>query len=271
MMEHTDSGEVNNGQSADFPALPPSRLSIIGVPITATNIHECVAFLTKNMRSRRGNYICVSNVHTTVMAREDPLYWKVQSESLMSIPDGKPLSVIGRKTCPSMDRVTGPKLMKALFESPELCGERHYFYGGTQETIDQLVNALQCEYPRLRIAGHEPSVFRDLSDQEVVDLGKRIDESAADFVWIGIGAPRQEPLCSRLSGDARAVLVGVGGAFNIFAGITSDAPEWMQKCGLEWLYRLIQEPRRLFKRYLVTNTKFISYLLTDKFRTYCHA
>lgn len=252
-----------------MPELPP-RVPIIGVPITATNLNDCVAYLRQNLDLARGSYICVSNVHTTVMARENPAYLAVQSRSLMSIPDGKPLSVIGRKTFTDMDRVTGPKLMKKLFQMSEKDGTRHYFYGSTQNTIEQLMGALDRDYPNMTVAGHEPSVFRDLSDSEVTDLAKRIDDANADYVWVGLGAPRQELLCSELSERVDSVTVGVGGAFNIFAGITPDAPEWMQKSGLEWAYRLAQEPRRLFKRYLVTNTKFISYYLMDKLRKNDH-
>lgn len=266
MTEHTNSSRGENHPNSDGSAAPPRRVPIIGVPISATNMEESTSFLAKNLECVRGKYICVSNVHTTVMAREDTTYWRIQNESLMSIPDGKPLSVVGRRVFPSMDRVTGPKFMRRLFKSPELADSRHYFYGGTEETISRLIETLHQDYPGLIVAGHEPSIFRDLDEREVIDLGKRIDDSKVDFVWVGIGAPRQEILCARLKGKVQAVLVGVGGAFNVLAGITPDAPEWMQKRGLEWFYRLIQEPRRLFKRYLVTNTKFVFYLLMDKLR-----
>lgn len=265
-MEPTDSNCFAEGKAEEeSPTLPP-RVHIIGVPITATNIEQCTTLLREHIEFTRGKYICVSNVHTTVMARESPSYLEVQTNSLLSIPDGKPLSVIGRKTYPAMDRVTGPKLMKTLFDTSAVDGFRHYFYGGTRATVDQLVNALHHDFPKLSVAGFEPSVFRELTDKEVSELANRIDESKADLVWIGLGAPRQEVLCARLKSKTNALMVGVGGAFNILAGFTPDAPEWMQKFGLEWLYRLVQEPRRLFKRYLVTNTKFISYLLIDKLR-----
>ena len=265
-MGRTNEGFSDRSAPQNGPRTLPARVSVIGVPITATNIDDCVAFLNDNLGFARGKYICVSNVHTTVMARENPAYRDVQSNSLMSIPDGKPLSVIGRKTFPDMDRVTGPKLMRKLFQAPEKDGTRHYFSGSTQDTIDQLIEALHRDYQKITVVGYEPSVFRDLSDDEVTGLAKRIDDAKADYVWVGLGAPRQEILCSKLSGRVNAVMVGVGGAFNIFAGITPDAPEWMQKSGLEWAYRLAQEPRRLFKRYLITNTKFISYYLMDKLR-----
>ena len=237
------------------------RVAIIGVPITATNMRSCLEFITTELDSIRGEYICVSNVHTTVMAHDNPTYFVVQSESIMSVPDGKPLSVIGRRKKPFMDRVTGPDLMRELFTMPEAQNASHYFYGNTQENLNALIKALEEEYPSLIIAGYEPSVFRGLSSSEKDELADRINKSDADYAWIAIGAPRQEILCHDLKGKTNALMIGVGGAFNILAGITPEAPRWMQNIGLEWLYRLAKEPRRLFKRYLITNTKFIIYYI----------
>lgn len=235
------------------------RVNIVGVPITATNMHDCLGFITEHLDEIRGEYICVSNVHTTVMAHDDPAYMAVQSESIMSVPDGKPLSIIGKKAVPDMDRVTGPDLMRELFNMPETKDKSHYFYGNSADNLAVLIGTLETEYPDLKIAGYEPSVFRPLTAQEQDELAQRINASGADYAWIAIGAPRQEVLCRDLKGKVNALMVGVGGAFNILAHITPEAPRWMQNLSLEWLYRLIQEPGRLFKRYLVTNSKFIAY------------
>lgn len=126
--------------------------------------------------------------------------------------------------------------------------------------------ALGRDYPRVRVVGAEPSVFREISDEEVGELAERVDASGADFLWVGIGAPRQEALCARLEGRTRCLMAGVGGAFNILAGVVPEAPGWMRRAGLEWLYRLVQEPGRLFERYAVTNTKFVYYAATGKKR-----
>lgn len=242
------------------------RVDVIGVPITATNMSDALAYIRENISELAGEYICVSNAHTCVMAHDDPDYWRVQAESIMSLPDGKPLSVVGSKAVPIMDRVTGPDLMRAVFaESPEH-GWKHFFYGNTQENLSALEIALKRGYPGLQIVGMEPSVFRPLSDIEKGELADHISSSGADFAWIALGAPRQEVLCHELKGRVGSLMVGVGGAFNILGGITPEAPEWMQGLSLEWLYRLIQEPKRLFKRYLVTNTKFIWYQVTGKRR-----
>lgn len=238
------------------------RVAVIGVPITATNMNDCLAFIEDHLGDVRGDYICISNVHTTVTAHDDPDYLRVQSESLMSLPDGKPLSVVGAKTVPSMGRVTGPDLMREVFDASPSRGWSHYFYGSTQENIDALRAALNDSWPDLRIAGMEPSVFRPLSDAEEFQLAARVDASGADFLWVALGAPRQEVLCHRLKGRTRALMVGVGGAFSVLAGTIPEAPRWMQNLSLEWLYRLVQEPGRLWKRYLVTNSYFLWYLAT---------
>ena len=242
------------------------RVEIIKVPISAVNMDSCIDNIFEDFESLRGKYICVSNVHTTVMAHDDPNYFKVQTESFMSVPDGKPLSVIGRKKYPAMDRVTGPDLMRRVFEESKEKNIRHFFYGNTKENLEKLIEVLKKNYPWLVIAGYEPSVFRDMTEEEETELVKRINSTNQDFVWVALGAPRQEIFCHRMQGRINGLMVGVGGAFNVLAGIVPEAPRWMQKMSLEWLFRLIQEPRRLFKRYLVTNTRFIWLLITRKKR-----
>lgn len=243
------------------------RVDVIGVPITATNIDECLAFLNENINEVKGEYICVSNAHTCVMAHDEPQYWDVQAGSLMSLPDGKPLSVVGKREVETMGRVTGPDLMREVFALSGERGWKHYFYGTDQETLDELNTALSKDYPGIEIVGMEPSVFRPLSDQEKAELAARISASGADFVWIGLGAPRQEVLCSELHGKTSSLLIGVGGAFKVLAGVIPEAPQWMQSLSLEWLFRLSQEPQRLFKRYLVTNSKFLFYQVAKIGRT----
>ena len=244
----------------------PPRVPVIGVPITAVDLEGGVRFVEENLEGARGSYLCLSNAHTTVMAHDDPAYFEVQAGSLMSLPDGKPLFVVGRRSEPSMGRVTGPDLLRTLLELSTSHGWSHYFYGNTSENLGRLAAVLDRDYPGARIVGLEPSVFRELSDEEVGELAERVEASGADFLWVGIGAPRQEVLCARLEGRTRCLMAGVGGAFNILAGVTPEAPGWMQRAGLEWLYRLSQEPRRLFRRYAVTNTKFVYYALTGKRR-----
>lgn len=241
------------------------RINVIGVPISVVNLESSINFVINNFENIRGQYICASNVHTTVMAHEDKNYLKVQSESIMSLPDGKPLSIVGKKNgYKEMEKTTGTHFMIRTFTDERLKGKKHYFYGNTKENIELMIKKVKEDYPNLNICGYEPSIFRELSDEEINELADRINSSEADFVWIGTGAPRQEILMNKLKYKVNSLMVGVGGAFNILAGLVNDAPKWMQKCCLEWFYRFIKDPKRLFKRYLVTNSKFIYYYLGNK-------
>lgn len=242
----------------------PSRVNIIGVPISAVNMNSCMQFLFDNWAAAHGNYICVSNVHTTVIAHDNSEYYKAQSESMLSVPDGKPLSVIGRKQYSYMDRVTGPDMMRRVFQESKNKDIKHFFYGSTQDNLDALIKKVRGEYPWINIVGNEPSVFRDMSEEEEEQLAHRINNTGADFVWVALGAPKQELFCHRNEGKIKGIMVGVGGAFSVLAGTIPEAPQWMQNMSLEWLYRLMQEPKRLFKRYAITNTKFIWYMVSKK-------
>lgn len=241
------------------------RVNIIGVQISAVNMDEVLSLLKRKINEIRGQYICAANVHTTVYACEHPEYKKIQNQSYLTLPDGKPLSIVGKKKgYKNMGRVTGPEFLENVLKISEQNGWKHYFYGNTKENLEKLIDYLKKEYPNLEIVGYEPSIFRVLEPKEEKELVERINMSSPDFVWVGLGAPRQEEFCSKLCAKTKSVWVGVGGAFNVLAGIIPRAPEWMQKYCLEWLYRLMKEPRRLFKRYFATNTKFIYYLMKYK-------
>ena len=240
----------------------PERVKVIGVPISTVTLESSLNFVADNMELLRGEYICASNVYTTVLARENKEYLIVQSESALSLPDGKPLSVIGQKaTSDRIDKVTGTHFMQAIFSDERFRKAKHYFYGTTKQTLDRMIPKIRDNYPDLQICGWQPSIFRELDDDELDALANEINASEADFVWVGIGAPRQELLMYHLKGKTNAIMTGVGGAFNILAGLVNDAPIWMQNLGLEWVYRLYKEPKRLLKRYVLTNAKFILYNL----------
>lgn len=241
------------------------RVDVIGVPISAVTMESALEYVASDFEQLRGGYICASNVHTTVMARENGEYHRVQSQSVLSLPDGKPLSVVGRgKTDRPMEKVTGTHFMQYIFTDARFAGKKHFFYGTTEQTLTLMMEKIAAGYPQLQVCGWEPSVFRPLTGEEEEALVQRINDSEADFVWVALGAPRQELLMYRLRGRVNGLMTGVGGAFNILAGLVDDAPQWMQNAGLEWFYRLYREPGRLFRRYLVTNTKFIYYLLRGK-------
>lgn len=232
--------------------------NIMGVNIAAINMEWLLEYLDKNLDDIKGDYICVSNVHTTVTSYEHPSYCSIQNGGLMAIPDGGPLSSVGRKRgYQNMERTTGPSLMGEIFKISAEKGYRHYFYGSTEETLELLYKKLNENYPGIQIAGMYSPPFRSMTEEEDKAIVERINEVNPDFVWVGLGAPKQEKWMAEHQGKIDGLMLGVGAGFDYYAENIKRAPEWMQKSNLEWLYRLIQDPKRLFKRYLVTNTKFI--------------
>ena len=232
--------------------------NIMGVNIAAINMEWLVDYLEKNISEIKGDYICVSNVHTTVTSFEDAAYCAIQNGGLMAIPDGGPLSTVGQKRGhKNMERTTGPSLMGEIFEISAKKGYRHYFYGSKEETLELLQKKLMEKYPEIQIAGMYSPPFRPLTEEEDKVIIERINETKPDFVWVGLGAPKQEKWMAAHQGKIDGLMLGVGAGFDYYAENIKRAPMWMQKHNLEWVYRLVQDPKRLFKRYWSTNTKFI--------------
>jgi len=236
------------------------KCNILGVNVNVTDIKETIKHIEDNLNKAKGNYICISNVHTTVMSYEDKQYRKIQNEAFMTLPDGKPLSIVSKlKGFKEAERVTGPDLMEEIFKISEKKGYTHYFYGSTEEVINCLRKSLIKIYPKLKIQGHCCPPFRQLSEDEDIVIINKINTAKSDFLWVGLGAPKQEIWMYNHRNIISSIMVGVGAGFEYHAGILKRAPEWIQKLSLEWLYRLIQQPRKLFKRYLFTNFKFVFY------------
>ena len=241
-----------------------SRCDILGVRIAAVNMDAALEFIKRNLNELKGKYICISNVHTTVMSYEDASYRKIQNEAVLALPDGKPLSVVCEKRgFPDAGRVTGPDLMGEIFKCSSEQGYTHYFYGSMPETLERLREKLEADY-QLPIAGMYAPPFRELTEEEDKQAVEQINRAKPDFVWVGLGAPKQERWMYAHQDRVQGLMIGVGAGFDYFAGNIKRAPLWMQKCSLEWLYRLLQDPRRLFKRYLVTNTKFLYLVVKGK-------
>lgn len=247
----------NNYQRKVDKSLIPT-CNIMGVNIAAINMNWLLQYLDKNLTDIKGDYICVSNIHTTVTSYDSTSYCEIQNGGLMAIPDGGPLSSIGRKRgYQEMERTTGPSLMGEIFKISAEKGYRHYFYGSTEDTLKLLKKKLNEHYPGIQIVGMYSPPFRVLTEEEDISIVDNINSAKADFVWIGLGAPKQERWMAAHQGRIDGLMIGVGAGFDYYAGNIKRAPMWMQKCNLEWLYRLMQDPKRLFKRYFYTNTKFI--------------
>lgn len=236
--------------------------NILGVNIAAINMDWLLAFTNANISDLSGDYMCVSNVHTTVMAFENADYLAIQNGAIMAIPDGGPLSCVGKsRGYENMSRITGPDFMDEILKSGIKKGYKHYFYGSTEETLEKLRKNLCSNYPGISIVGMYSPPFRTLSEKEDKIVTEQINELSPDFIWVGLGAPKQERWMAAHQGKVKGFMVGVGASFDYFAENIKRAPIWMQKNNLEWFYRLIQDPKRLFGRYVKTNSKFIWHVM----------
>lgn len=238
---------------------------IMGVDVAVTDMSAALELLRGNLEQWRGGYICVANVHTTVTAYQDESYRAVQNGSVMVLPDGGPLSKYSRaQGFPQAQRVTGPDLMREVLAKSAETGWTHYFYGSTPETLEKLGKVLAERYPGAKVVGMYSPPFRALTPQEDEEDVARINAAAPDFVWVGLGAPKQERWMAAHAGRVHALMLGVGAAFDYEAGNIQRAPGWMQRHNLEWLYRLLQDPARLFGRYFSTNLRFLLWAAKQK-------
>lgn len=221
-------------------------------------MEDTISYITEHLEELKGNYICVSNVHTTVMAFRDEKYRRVQNSAAMALPDGQPLSIVSRRRgYRQAQRVPGPDLMPAILDLSQEKGYTHYFYGSTEQTLAKLEKVLLARYPKLRIAGMYAPPFRKLTQAEDEEAVRRINDSGADFIWVALGAPKQEKWMYGHRHKVNGVMIGVGAAFDFLAGTTKRAPMWMQKLCMEWVFRIMQDPGRMLPRYLNTNFAFV--------------
>ncbi|MDK0924951.1 WecB/TagA/CpsF family glycosyltransferase [Clostridium perfringens] len=232
------------------------KCNILGVDIAVTNMDETIKYIEGNLNELKGNYICISNVHTTVTSYEDDEYKKIQNGGALALPDGAPLSYVSRKRgFKEAKRVTGPDLMGEIFKISEKKGYTHFFYGSTPDVIKELKKNLLNKYPNINIKGIYSPPFKNEVTLECKSMIREFNN--CDFLWVGLGAPKQERWMSLHKGRVNSIMIGVGAGFDYYANRIKRAPKWMQDNNLEWLYRLLQDPKRLFKRYLITNLKFI--------------
>ena len=232
--------------------------NIMGVDIAVTDMEKTIRTIEEKLEEWRGRYICVANVHTTVTAHRDKAYQAIQQRAAMALPDGGPLSQYSREQgYTEARRVTGPDLMQEILKISPQKKWRHYFYGATPETLKLLEQKIRQRYPGILIAGMYSPPFRTLTPREDAACVEQINAAHPDFVWVGLGAPKQELWMAAHEGEVHALMIGVGAAFDYEAGNIRRAPLWMQRRNLEWLYRLMQDPRRLFKRYFTTNLSYL--------------
>jgi N-acetylglucosaminyldiphosphoundecaprenol N-acetyl-beta-D-mannosaminyltransferase len=247
-------------------AIPPDRYRVLDCLISRTNMRNAVRSIQDRVASGYGGYVCFSNVHTVVMSRHDQCLRQITNTSFMSMPDGKPLSIVGRwRGLRGLEHVAGPDFMPLLID--KAAGLKHFFYGSTPQTLARLTQALKQRFPDVQIVGDYAPPFRPLTPTEQEEVVAIMKKAAPDIIWIGLGAPRQEYWMAETWPQLKpAILMGVGAAFDFHAGQVTRAPDWLRKASLEWAFRLYQEPRRLWKRYLVTNSLFLYYLVKESLR-----
>jgi N-acetylglucosaminyldiphosphoundecaprenol N-acetyl-beta-D-mannosaminyltransferase len=239
------------------------RVDVLGVGISAISLDGAVDEIMQWVNDGERHYVCVTNVHTVMECQHDEELRRIHNESGLTTPDGMPIVWCLRRAGPvGVTRVYGPDLMLALSKPLAESRRSVFLYGTTARTLELLSERLTSQFPGLRIAGSYAPPFRPLTPAEDADVVRLINESGADVVWVGLGAVKQEYWMARHrdSLDASA-LIGVGAAFDFHAGVVKQAPLWMQRHGLEWVYRLCREPRRLWRRYLRTNPAFVGAIL----------
>src|SRR5437588_10321325 len=239
----------------------PATAEVVGVPLSVTDYEETLGWIDAMVAERRRGYVCACNVHTLMAAREDPeLRAALLSPYALNVPDGQPLvwaiNALGHSLT---DRVYGPELMARACARSAATEHRFYLYGGRdQDALLKLSLSLRRRFPGVNIVGGYAPPFRPLTPEERAAIVEEINEAEPDVVWVGIGVPKQEKWMAALRADLEApVLLGVGAAFDFLAGLVPQAPPGLQAAGLEWTYRLAHEPRRLWRRYLRYNPRFV--------------
>jgi N-acetylglucosaminyldiphosphoundecaprenol N-acetyl-beta-D-mannosaminyltransferase len=241
----------------------PGRVNVLGVGVSAINLAQALNAIEGWIAQRQPYYVCVTGVHGIMESRVNDSLRRVHNAAGLVTPDGMPLVWLARlHGLNHVERVYGPDLMLALCDRSILKGYRHFLYGGAQGVPERLANRLKRRYPELQIVGSYSPPFRPLTDEEDEQIVQAINEANPDVVWIGLSTPKQEHWMAEHLGRLTApVLIGVGAAFDFHSGLKKQAPRWMQRSGLEWLFRLASEPERLWRRYLVNNPLFVLLVL----------
>jgi N-acetylglucosaminyldiphosphoundecaprenol N-acetyl-beta-D-mannosaminyltransferase len=236
------------------------KVNVLGVGISVLDQDRAREFLFDAVRSGRRGYVTITNVHSVSEAQRDPALREIFNRALLSTPDGMPMVWMGRlQGQPSIRRVYGPDLLLNLCEHSRAVGFSHFFFGGKPGVAEELADALQKRFSGLKVAGTFCPPFGPLNSEERAALANKVRETRPDFFWVGISTPKQERFMAEYVSTLpeAKIFIGVGAAFDFLTGRVRQAPRWMMSLGLEWLFRLFQEPKRLWRRYLIYNPLFI--------------
>jgi N-acetylglucosaminyldiphosphoundecaprenol N-acetyl-beta-D-mannosaminyltransferase len=240
------------------------KVPVFSLMVNTISVSASLARIMEWGINNKPAYVCFANVHMLAEAHRDETFRSQVNSANLVLPDGKPIAMSikgfhGQKT----ERKAGMDFLPLVLSKADDKGARIFLYGSSLEIQEAMIKRIQLEYPYVQIAGNIVPSFEELSQSELMDHISQIKKSGAHIVLVSLGCPKQEKWMAENSHRIPAVLLGLGGAFPVFAEMRSRAPQWMQRYSLEWLYRLVQEPRRMFKRYLYTNTLFL-YLLAKK-------
>jgi N-acetylglucosaminyldiphosphoundecaprenol N-acetyl-beta-D-mannosaminyltransferase len=235
------------------------RVNVLGVGISVLNLRTAVEVIAEAVRTRRKGYVCVTGVHGVIEAQADENFRRILNGAFLCTPDGMPMVWMGKiHGHHEMSRVYGPDLMLDVCAWSEKNPCRHFFFGGAEGVAEELRDKLMMRFPKLQIVGCYTPPFRPLNTKEEIELQEMIRAMQPDILWIGLSTPKQEKFMAEFLPKLDVTLmISVGAAFDFHAGRVKQAPRWMQRSGLEWLFRLASEPRRLGKRYLKNNPLFI--------------
>lgn len=226
--------------------------------IDAVSWDEAISRIAGWAAHHQSRFVALCNVHSVVTASQEADFNKVITQADLALPDGAPVAwALRREGFSRQQRINGPDLMWRYLGVAEQLGQSVFFYGSSNDTLDRLMVRIKAAFPRLKIVGLESPPFRELTAEEDQAYVTQINQSGAHVVFVGLGCPKQEAWIANHRGRIKAVMLGVGAAFDYHAGTIQRAPVWMQKLGLEWLHRLASEPRRLARRYAVTNSVFV--------------
>ena len=234
------------------------RINVLGVGISVLNLGTALTAIADAVRERRKGYICVTGVHGVMEAQADDAFKKILNGAFLCTPDGMPMVWAGKLNRQrEMGRVYGPDLLLDVCAWSETSGAKHFFYGGADGVAELLTQKLKAKFPKLQVVGTFTPPFRALNADEENKLREQVAQLQPDIFWVGLSTPKQEKFMAEFLPKLDATLmIGVGAAFDFHSGRVKQAPRWMQRSGLEWLYRLGCEPRRLAKRYLRNNPLF---------------
>lgn len=244
----------------------PDHVNVLGVNVSAINMQLALDIIYSWVKTGAHHYITITGVHGVMESQRSAEVREMHNRAGLVTPDGMPLVWVSRRRgYKHVERVYGPDLMLEVCKVSAQTEYRHYFYGGGDGVAELLAERLKEKFPHLNVVGTYTPPFRPLTEEENQEIIDRINAAQPDIVWVGLSTPKQEKWMSTNLGRVNApVMVGVGAAFDFHAGLKPQAPKWMQRRGLEWLFRLITEPRRLWRRYFVNNPSFIALILMQE-------